>query len=108
MQTKLVVIESPYSGETERNLIYARRCLLDSIQRGEAPLASHLLYTQVLDDANHGERTSGMQLGWAWMQWADEVIVYIDYGVSTGMQHGIDTAEDLEIKITRRAIGVNP
>lgn len=43
---KLVLLESPYAGDTERNVDYGRRCLRDSIMRGEAPMASHLLYTQ--------------------------------------------------------------
>src|SRR5690606_24498929 len=46
----LVIIESPYSGDVERNTEYARSCLLDSLRRGEAPIASHLLHTQVLED----------------------------------------------------------
>ena len=49
---KKVIIESPFAGDTETNIKYARECLRDSIFRGEAPLASHVLYTQdgVLDD----------------------------------------------------------
>ena len=46
----LVVIETPYSRDVEANTEYARACLLDSLRRGEAPIASHLLHTQVLDD----------------------------------------------------------
>jgi len=41
-----VIIESPYAGDIEVNLKYAKLCILDSLKRGEAPLASHLLYTQ--------------------------------------------------------------
>lgn len=43
---KRVILESPYAGDVERNLTYARECVRDSLSRGEAPIASHLLYTQ--------------------------------------------------------------
>ena len=37
-----VILESPYAGEAERNVAYARRCVRDCLQRNEAPIASHL------------------------------------------------------------------
>ena len=40
----LVVVESPYAGNVASNVQYARRCLADSLWRGEYPIASHLLY----------------------------------------------------------------
>lgn len=57
-----VLIESPYAGDVARNERYARACLADSLARGEAPFASHLLYTQpgVLDDTNPHEHAAGM------------------------------------------------
>jgi len=39
---KLVVIESPYAGDIEANVKYARECMSDCLKRGEAPIASHL------------------------------------------------------------------
>ena len=36
-------LESPYAGDVAANVAYARRCLADSVARGEAPLATHLL-----------------------------------------------------------------
>jgi hypothetical protein len=41
-----VVIESPYAGDVGLNLLYLRACLADSLSRGEAPYASHAIYTQ--------------------------------------------------------------
>jgi len=45
-----VVVESPYSAPTidgiAHHIDYARACLRDCIQRGEAPIAPHLLLTQ--------------------------------------------------------------
>src|SRR5574343_305969 len=79
---KLVVIESPLAGDRERNRAYARACMRDSIRRGEAPLASHLLYDQpgLLDDNDPAARILGIQAGFAWAEHAELVAVYIDLG----------------------------
>ena len=65
---KRVIIESPYAGDVERNLRYARAAMKDCLHRGEAPYASHLLYTQegVLDDDVPGERKLGISAGLSW------------------------------------------
>ena len=41
-----VIFESPYAGNVEENVAYARAAVRDSLLRGELPIASHLLYTQ--------------------------------------------------------------
>lgn len=83
----LVVIESPYAGEVERNLAYARAAMRDSILRGEAPIASHLLYTQrgILDDNDPIERATGIEAGLVWSRHAEKAVFYIDLGWSGGM-----------------------
>jgi len=90
-----VIVESPYAGDVDRNVDYARRCLHDCLMRGEAPFASHLLYTQpnVLDDDVPEERQLGILAGFAWRSAAEATVVYTDYGISGGMQEGIDQAE---------------
>ncbi|WP_292982804.1 MULTISPECIES: hypothetical protein [unclassified Oceanicaulis] len=91
---KRVIIESPYAGDLDANVAYARACLKDSLLRGEAPIASHLLYTQpgVLNDDKPDERALGIDAGHAWMSAADLVVVYHDMGVTEGMQAGIRRA----------------
>ena len=61
---KLVYLESPYAGDVNKNIKYARLCMKDSLDRGEYPFTSHLLYTQenILDDNDPVERTLGMSL----------------------------------------------
>ena len=88
---KKVIIESPYAENIERNIKYARACLKDSLTRGEAPLASHLLYTQdgVLDDGIKAERMQGINAGLAWVEFADIHVFYIDYGMSKGMKDAL-------------------
>lgn len=91
----LVLIESPYAGDVARNERYARACLADSLARGEAPLASHLPYTQpgVLDDTNPAERRQGIEAGLAWGARATLTAVYDDLGVTEGMRQGIARAK---------------
>lgn len=100
-----VAIESPFAGQVEQNTRFARLCLLDSITRGEAPFAGHLLYTQVLADASPTERELGIRSHLAYVQRSDRVVVYEDFGVSTGMQRAVDLAEELGIPVEVRQIG---
>ena len=84
---RLVILESPYAGDIEGNIRYARAALCDCLKRGEAPIASHLLYTQpgVLDDLILSERALGIEAGLAWRAVAEAAIFYIDRGWSNGM-----------------------
>ena len=105
----LTIIESPFAGDVETHILYARRAMKDSIKRGEAPFASHLLYTQegILDDQDANERRLGMFCGWAWMQYANQVAVYTDYGISLGMSQGIERVEGIRLPLCFRKIGKN-
>lgn len=103
----LVIIESPFAGEVERNKEYCKRCIKDSLKRGEVPFASHLLYTQVLDDTIPEERELGMDAGWEVLLRSDYSVIYKDYGISRGMEEGIKIAEELGHKIEYRKIGEN-
>ena len=107
---RLVIIESPYAGDIETHVKYARRCVKDSLSRGEAPLASHLLYTQdgILDDSDPDERLLGIRAGLAWYGYADACVVYEDYGVTNGMMLGKLEALRFGLKIETRLIGRNP
>lgn len=95
---RLVIMESPYAGATGEdilgNLAFGRACLKDCLVRGEAPLATHLLYTQegVLDDRDAADRALGIEAGHAWVKQASAMVVYVDHGVSEGMRKGITRA----------------
>ena len=104
---RLVIIESPYAGEVEANVEYARRCVRDALSRGEAPIASHLLYTQpgILNDDMPEERAWGIEAGLAWLKVAEASVVYIDRGISGGMRLGIEAAMKAGITIEYREIG---
>lgn len=93
MAMRLVILESPYRGktpeETAENVRYAKAAMLDSLRRGESPLASHLLWPGILDDADPRERLAGISAGLAWGPVAEATVVYRDRGISEGMRIGI-------------------
>lgn len=106
---KPVILESPFAGEIEKNLVYARLCMHDClVNYDEAPYASHLLYTQehVLNDHNPEERERGIQAGFAWRDLAHKTVVYQDLGISRGMQYGINHAIEMDHKIEYRNLPV--
>ena len=123
---KRVIIESPYAGRGDDggdrfndlmdNIKYAQRCMADALSRGEAPFASHLLYTQegILDDDIPEERALGIEAGLIWGECADQVCVYVDRGITKGMVKGVERAIErgtpvnvVSIEYTDRPFGVN-
>lgn len=103
---KRVVIESPLAGDVPRNKAYARACMRDSLSRGEAPYASHLLFDQsgILDDLVPAEREQGIAAGFAWGETAHLRAVYVDLGLSGGMKRGLEAAETLRQEVEYRRI----
>lgn len=107
---KRVIIESPYAGKPSlwpwpisivfewidrwMNVRYLRACLRDSLMRGEAPFASHAIYTQpgVLRDWIQAERAHGIEAGFAWGDVAGVRVFYTDRGMSRGMELGLAAA----------------
>lgn len=87
-----VILESPYAGDVDRNMRYLSACIQHSLLCAEAPFASHLMYTQALDDGDPRQREIGIKAGLAWGMLAVMVVVYEDLGISSGMQMGIDNA----------------
>lgn len=104
---KLVAIESPYAGEVLSNLAYLRRAMADALARGEAPYASHALYTQegVLDDTKPEERKLGIDAGFAWADRADEIAFYLDRGWSGGMISAFSRWQEKGKRISLRMLG---
>lgn len=102
-----VVVESPYRGEVARNVAYARRCVRDCLHRGESPIASHLLLTQpgILNDEIPNDRWLGIEAGLAWVQVADLMAVYTDFGISETIENAMSLARRHKIPIEFREIG---
>lgn len=109
---RLVVVESPFAhhkGDTAREahtMRYLRAALADCLARGEAPFASHAIYTQegVLDDWIPAEREKGIAAGFAWAAKADARVVYTDLGISKGMALGIKHAHVRRQEVEMRTL----
>jgi hypothetical protein len=101
---KLVIIESPYKGDLERNKRYLRSCIRDCINRAESPYASYRMLTDALDDNDPVERSLGIEAGLAWrnafiLASRDDAphrvfhrvtpIFYLDLGMSDGMDRAL-------------------
>lgn len=103
-----VIIESPYRGETReqklKNKIYLQECINDSLRRGEAPFASHQMYTDALDDNVPNQRTWGVYAGYEWWDAANKIVFYVDYGWSTGMRWARERAKARGRQVEERRI----
>lgn len=123
---RLAVIESPYSADSivafARNVRYARAAVLDAIQLGYAPLASHLLYTQegILSEASADERARGIACGHVPYQYTMRLdapndgyarvacLVYPDLGITEGMKAGIKEAKTYGCHVYHRTLSHRP
>lgn len=107
-QRPIVLLESPYAGKVKQNVEYAQKCVADCLKKGEAPMASHLLYTQpnILDDTNPAERKLGIDAGHEFLRVVDKVVVYIDKGISEGMKLGIERAKAANVPVELRSLEV--
>lgn len=111
MQT--VIIESPYAGDIEKNIEYAWKCVRDSCSRGEAPFASHLIYTVAVDKQKYAQeklgmtddehwisREEGLKRCEAWRSVANKTVFYVDLGYSSGMirakEHALKIGQPIE------------
>ncbi len=103
-----VMIESPLAAPTEEqrqaHVRYAAEAMLDSIRRGEAPLAMHLLYPMVLDDADPDQRALGMACAREYYAHVQAVVFYTDLGMSPGMNLAQNIAMVNNIEIEWRSI----
>ncbi len=106
-----VLVESPFAdireAEADRNIAYMQAAMADCFARGEAPFASHGLYTQpgVLDDTKPDQRKLGIEAGLQWGAYAQKTVVYVDRGISAGMKLGIERALKEHRPIEFRTLG---
>lgn len=80
-----VAIESPFSGDVERNRRYLQACIRDCLRRGETPYASHQMLTDALDDLIPEQRAQGIEAGLAMAATLERRVFYVDLGWSGGM-----------------------
>ena len=86
----VVVIESPYAGNVALNRAYLQEAILDCLERGESPYASHQMLTDALDDLKPVERARGIAAGLYFREVligavGAPAVYYTDLGWSVGM-----------------------
>lgn len=118
---KRVYICSPFSGDVNQNVLYARAAMRHCLMKGEAPYAPHLLYTQpqVLNDSMDEERKIGVKAGHAYLQRSvrtkaaggedidpgcELVVVYYDRGISKGMMEDMAVAAEAGVPLEFRSL----
>jgi hypothetical protein len=88
-------LESPYKGNVARNIRYAQFAAREMMFRyGEAAFASHLFYTQFMDDEIPTERQLGVRSSIVWARAVRSIAVYADFGITDGMRAAIESARD--------------
>ena len=92
-----VYVASRYAGDVDTNVKNAIRYCRLVIDRGYMPIASHLLYPQILRDDDPVERELGMLFGLALLRDCDEVWVFGE--VSPGVAREIEEAKRLQKRI---------
>lgn len=95
---KLIYIASPYAGDIEQNVAFAQRACRLAISQGYTPLASHLIYPQMLDDNDPLERRIGMELGLRLIDSCEEIWLCGDV-MSAGMAAEKEYAESVGLAV---------
>lgn len=92
-----VYVASKYAGNVDANVAAAIGYCRRVIDEGYMPVASHLLYPQILNDSDSEKRELGLMFGLALLRMCDEVWVF--GSVSSGVAQEIDEARRLKKQI---------
>lgn len=99
---RLVYIASPYAGDVERNVAFAKAACRYAMEQGYVPVAAHLMYPQFLDDQMPEERRLGTRMGLRVLAFCDEVWLCGEQ-MSDGMKEEEAKAKRLRIPIRKIA-----
>lgn len=94
---KKIYVASKYAGDVETNAAAAIGYCRLVIDKGYMPIASHLLYPQILNDNDPKERELGLLFGLALLRTCDEVWVF--GSVSPGVAQEIEEAKRLHKRL---------
>lgn len=97
---KLIYVASPYAGDVEKNIEFAKKACRHVMEQGHAFFAPHLLYPHLLDDNVPEERQAGLDMGIAMLSRCDELWCYGGH-ISFGMHCEMEEADRLGIPVRR-------
>lgn len=109
MENKLVYVCSPYRGDIERNVAYAKELTRAVLEYGYTPITPHLYLTQVLDDGIPKERELGLLAGQELLKRCEYILLGWRYGISDGMRQEIMIAREVGVKeltVTKKGLTV--
>lgn len=92
-----IYVASKYAGDVDANVAAAITYCRRVIDEGYMPIASHLLYPQILNDNDPEERELGLMFGLALLRTCDEVWVFGE--VSAGVAREIEEAKRLNKRL---------
>lgn len=95
---KLVYMCSPYAGDIESNIRFAKAACHYAMEQDCAPVAVHLLYPLLLNDAIPSERKTGIRMGLRVLASCEELWICGGH-ISSGMRCEIAEAKRLGIPI---------
>ena len=96
---KKIYVTSGYAGTAAENWSAARRYCRYVVSKKGMPVACQLLYPQVLDDGDPGQRELGLMFGLALLAMCDEVWCFGDVSGSDSVQKEISEAKRLGKKV---------
>ncbi len=97
---KIVYIASPYAGDVEGNVEFAKAACRLAMEEGSTPVAAHLLYPQMLDDMIPEQRELGIRMGLKLLEACSELWL-CGSRISSGMQEELKTARIHGIPVRR-------
>lgn len=102
---KRVYIASPYRTHVQRDTYdrYLKMCIQDSISRNEAPYAPHFIYPLFMGVCEINDEKC-RDMANKFLIVCDKLAVYVDFGISEGMQAEIDLAKAQKKPIEIRRI----
>ena len=95
---KLIYICSPYAGNIEENIRFAKAACRYTVKQGFTPVAPHLFYPQFLNDAVPAERDAGIRMGLRLLSECDE-LWRCGPRISAGMEKELAEAKRLKIPV---------
>lgn len=103
---KLIYVSSPYTGDLERDLEYARRACRTVMECGECPIAPRLIYSAILDDMAPAERKPSAEMSQALLHRCNEVWAFGPV-TGSGMKREIAEAKRLYMPVRKKVLAEN-
>lgn len=97
-ESKLVYICSPYAGDVQKNVEFAKAACRYAMEQNCTPVAVHLLYQQFLDDNDPVQREAGLRMGHRVLAACDKLWL-CGNRISTGMAMELKEAQKLGIPV---------